>query len=129
MQIDSGAVASFSSFEPNRVQQPSVPDRQQIASQEPGVAENVQESRDTARQVAVGVAEVNTQQQTIDTYVNASTSSSDDGGSSVTAADVRDAQQAATERRATIEVLDRAQNGELGNPSVNPLGQLIDTTV
>lgn len=47
-----------------------------------------QESRDTARQAAVGVAQINTQRQTIETYVNASsTSTSDDSSSGVTAAD------------------------------------------
>lgn len=89
-----------------------------------------QESRDSARQAAVGVAQVNTQQQTIDTYVTVSTgSSSDDSSSGVSAADIREAQQTRAQRQVAVEFLDRAQNGELTNRNDQPLGNLVNTSV
>ncbi|GAA5213893.1 hypothetical protein ACFSJ3_02445 [Corallincola platygyrae] len=128
MQIDTGAAASFATIDPARNQQ-QLQQRQQVAEQAPGAADQVQESRDATRQAVVAVEQRNTQQQTIETFVNASSDSSSSGDSGLTGADVLEASQNINQRRATIEVLDRAQNGELQQPSVNPLGQFVDTTV
>jgi hypothetical protein len=94
------------------------------------IRDATQDIRDSARQVAVGVAEINTRRQIIDTYVNASSNGkSDDSSSGVTAADIRNAQQTRTQRQFTVEFLDRAQNGELRDPTNEPRGNLIDTQV